>query len=112
MKDWLQGKNGGRRWSRCPTCSTAGREAFLAHHADQKAAADRAYLTSWALAHYLTFDRRVIGTAKVPASTWRGEHRRRPAAGVRGLVGQDLAAFEKDWHAYLLKLQPNGTVGK
>ena len=40
----------------------AGKDAFLAHHPDRRAVADRAYLTSWALAHYLTFGRRVIGS--------------------------------------------------
>ena len=61
VKDWLKGKGGGPPVPLADLLTT-GREAFLASHADQAAASDRAYLTCWALAHYLTFDRRLIGT--------------------------------------------------
>ncbi|HUR55586.1 MAG TPA: DUF1570 domain-containing protein, partial [Gemmataceae bacterium] len=87
-----------------------GKDAFLAHHAAESAVADRAYLTSWALAHYLTLDRRVIGTAKfkeyLAAVNSGGDARRAFAA----LVGQDLTAFEKDWHHFLARLQPDGSL--
>jgi hypothetical protein len=87
-----------------------GKDAFLAHHAAEKAAADRAYLTSWALAYYLTLDRRVIGTAKfkdyLVAVNSGGDAR----AAFEVLVGQDLPAFEKDWHLFLTRLQPDGTL--
>jgi len=35
-----------------------------------------------------------------------------PAKAFATLVGQDLPAFEKDWHEYLRKLQPDGSVRK
>ena len=60
-KDRLKGKNGGALVP-LGDLLTTGRDAFLATHADQKLASDRAYLTCWALGHYLTFDRRLIGT--------------------------------------------------
>jgi hypothetical protein len=125
-KDWLKGKNGrGEREEPVggspPKAEalvplgdllTTGRDAFLASHADQKAASDRAYLTSWALAHYLTFDRRLIGTEPfrkyLVAVNGGGDAK----AAFAALVGKDLAAFEKDWHAYLVRLQPNGTLSK
>ncbi|MBX9585560.1 MAG: hypothetical protein K2X87_35075 [Gemmataceae bacterium] len=90
----------------------AGRDAFLARHAAEAAAADRAYLGCWGLAHYLTFGRRVVGTSAFNdylRAVNRGADRR---AAFEGLVGQPLADFERDWHAYLLKLQPDGTVGR
>jgi hypothetical protein len=110
-KDWLKGKNGE---SLVPLADllTTGRDSFLASHADQKAASNRAYLTSWALAHYLTFDRRLIGTDAfhkyLVAVNSGGDAKQAFAA----LVGKDLAAFEKDWHEYLMRLQPNGTLAK
>jgi hypothetical protein len=33
-----------------------------------------------------------------------------PRQAFAALVGNDLATFEKDWHAYLLRLQPDGTL--
>ncbi len=110
-KDWLKGKSGGPLVPLGDLLVT-GTEAFLASHADQKAASDRAYLTCWALAHYLTFDRRLIGTKEfhkyLTAVNGGGD----PKAAFAALVGQELSAFEKDWHAYLARLQPNGTLAK
>jgi len=110
-KDWLKRKNGN---SLLPLSDLLilNRDAFLASHADEKSAANRAYLTSWALAYYLTFDRRVIGTQnfrKYLIAVNSGEDPRRAFA---GLVGKDLDAFEKDWHTYLQRLHPDGTLAK
>jgi hypothetical protein len=110
-KDWLKGKNGGALVP-IGDLLAVGRDAFLASHADQKAASDRAYLSSWALAYYLTFDRRLIGTAEfrkyLVAVNGGGD----PKKAFAGLVGKDLPAFEKDWHSYLSRLRPNGTLEK
>ena len=89
-----------------------GRDGFLAHHADQRAAADRAYLTCWALAHYLTFDRRAVGSAKFKAYLVAINTGTDPRAAFEALSGQPLVAFERDWHAHLLRLKPDGTLGK
>lgn len=91
---------------------TAGRDAFLARHAGEAAAADRAYLGCWGLAHYLTFGRRAVGTAAFNdylRAVNTGADRR---AAFEKLVGQDLADFEAEWHAHLLRLKPDGTLGK
>ncbi|QJW98286.1 hypothetical protein [Frigoriglobus tundricola] len=108
-KDWVRGKNGG---SLVPLGDllTIGRGAFLASHTDQKAASDRAYLTCWALAHYLTFDRRLIGTEAFRKYLIAVNSGGDPKPAFAALVGQDLTAFEKDWHAYLMRLQPDGTL--
>jgi hypothetical protein len=90
----------------------SGKETFLAAHADHRAAADRAYLSSWGLAHYLTFDRRVIGTADFRRYLIAVNSGADPRAAFADLVDQDLPAFERDWHSYLLRLRPDGTVGK
>lgn len=109
-KEWLKGK-GGPLVPLGDLLVTA-RDAFLASHADQKAESDRAYLSCWALAHYLTFDRRLIGTPGfdryLVAVNGGGDPRKAFAA----LVGKQLPAFEADWHTYLTRLQPNGTLAK
>ena len=35
-----------------------------------------------------------------------------PRQAFERLVGQDLPAFEADWHSYLLRLRTDGTLGK
>jgi hypothetical protein len=110
-KDWLKGKNGGPLVP-LGDLLTTGRDAFLASHADQKAESDRSYLTCWALAHYLTFDRRLIGTDAFHKYLIAVNSGGDPKQAFATLVGKDLAAFEKDWHAYLTRLQPNGTLSK
>lgn len=112
VKDGLRGKNGAPGLVPLSDLLVAGKDAFLAHHPDRRAVADRAYLTSWALAHYLTFGRRVIGTEgfrKYLVAVNSGEDSR---AAFVGLVGQGLPAFEAGWHAHLRRLQPDGTLGK
>ena len=109
-KDWLKGKGG--PLVPLGDLLATGRDAFLASHADQKLASDRAYLTCWALAHYLTFERRLIGADafhKYLVAVNGGENVKQAFA---TFVGQELPAFEKDWHAYLARLQPNGTLAK
>jgi hypothetical protein len=94
------------------TLLTTGKETFLASHKDQKGGSERAYESSWALAYYLTFERRVIGSPafrKYLVAINSGEEATRAFA---ELVGQDLPPFEKDWHAYLLRLQKDGTLAK
>jgi hypothetical protein len=110
-KDWLRKKNGGPLVP-LSDLLIAGQDSFLASHADQKAASDRAYLTSWALAYYLTFERRVIGTEALRKYLVAVNSGGDPRTAFTALVGQELPAFEKDWHAYLLRLQSDGTLAK
>ena len=56
--------------------------------------------------------RRLIGTdsfRKYLIAVNSGEN---PKQAFAKFVGQELPAFEKDWHAYLVQLQPNGTRAK
>lgn len=85
---------------------------FLVAHAGDKPASDRTYLAAWALAHYLTFERKVLGT---PALEAYGRELKRggdPLGAFRDLVGQPLEAFEKDFHGYLRRLGQDGTAGR
>lgn len=111
VKDALKGKNGA---ALVPLTDllVAGKDSFLAHHADQTPAADRAYLTSWALAYYLTFDRRVVGTPAFKQYLTAANSGDDPREAFGKLVDQDLPAFERQWHDFLSRLRPDGTTGR
>jgi hypothetical protein len=88
----------------------AGKETFLAAHAAQQAAADRAYLTSWAATYYLTFEKRVVGTKEFEQYLTAVNSGEDPVVAFETWVGQEVPAFEKDLHDYLLRVRPDGTV--
>jgi hypothetical protein len=86
--------------------------AFLVAHAGEKQASDRMYLASWALAHYLTFERKILGT---PAMTKYIQNLKRgtdPLAAFSELVGQPLPRFEKEFQDYLGRLWLDGSGGR
>jgi hypothetical protein len=89
-----------------------GQEQFVTAHAGETEVADRNYLTAWGLTHYLTFGRKVVGTQGLDDYLTAVNTGTDPAKAFAALVGQDLPAFEKDWHEYLRKLQPDGNVRK
>lgn len=89
-KDWLKLKNGNSLVPLGDLLAT-GRDAFLASHADQKAASDRAYLTCWGagpLPDVRPPADRHEGVRQVPD---RGQQRWRPEAGVRNAGGPRTA---------------------
>ncbi len=90
----------------------AGKEAFVTDQAGERLASDRSYLTAWAAAHYVTFERRVLGTKGFDDFLAAVNTGTDPAKAFAALVGQDVPAFEKDWHEYLKRLQPDGSVRK
>ena len=79
----------------------AGPGTFLAHHSGGKAEADRAYLTCWALAHHLTFDRRAVGSERFRAYLVAVNTGGDPRRAFEELVGQALPAFEAEWREAL-----------
>jgi hypothetical protein len=89
-----------------------GTETFLASHRDQRGTAERAYLTSWALAYYLTFERHLIGVQSFRKYLVAVNSGGDPRKAFEELVGQEVPVFERDWHAYLSRLQSDGTVAK
>jgi hypothetical protein len=81
-----------------------GPKQFLVAHNGERKYAERAYLAAWALATYLTFDRRLIGTDKLDEFVRDvGQGGDAEAAFVK-LVGQPVAAFEARFHEWLKKL--------
>ncbi len=115
LQDWLNGKGKpGDPPALVPLADLlkAGKETFLAAHANQRASADRTYLTCWGLAFYLMFDRRAVGTIAFDDYLKAINTGADPAKAFAAWVGQDLPAFEKDWHDYLSKLTPDGSLRK
>ena len=84
---------------------------FQVAHASARRESDRHYLASWAMAHYLTFDARLLGTSKLDAYVKALGRDADPVAAFRELVGQPLPKFEEAFRAYLSRLRPDGSVG-
>jgi len=90
----------------------SGSKQFLVAHATEAQDADRYYVTSWAVAHYLLFDRRLLGTKAMDGYVHALHKKADPLEAFRELAGQPLPQFEKEFKAYLENLRSNGTVGK
>jgi hypothetical protein len=86
---------------------------FLVRHASDHQLSDSYYLSSWALAFYLLVDRKVLGNPKkldlYINSLKRGDN---PLVAFGTLVGKPLPEFQKDFRDYLLRLRPDGSLGK
>jgi hypothetical protein len=88
----------------------AGKDSFLAAHADQRTAADRAYLTSWAIAYWLTFDRRAVGTRGFEEYLVAVNSGGDPVEAFEKWLGIDMRSAEKELHDYLSRLRSDGSV--
>lgn len=88
----------------------ANAKHFLLAHASDQQMSDRYYLNSWALAFYLTFDRRVLGTEELDEYVRALRRGQDPLDAFRALVGKPLSQFERDFQDYLLRLRADGTV--
>ena len=86
------------------------KQDFLAAHAADRADTDMNYLTAWALAFHLTFERRLLGSTFLDRYFQALAKGSDPEAAFADLVGQPLPTFEAAFHQYLLQLQPDGTV--
>jgi hypothetical protein len=89
---------------------TAGRDAFVVTHAGKRPEADRAYVATWALASYLMFDRRVLGSSGLDAFVKSVNAGGDAMTAFEKLTGQPPAEFEKAFHDWLRRLQPNGSL--
>ena len=78
---------------------------FVVAHASGKHLADRHYLAAWALAHYLTFERRLLGTKALDRYVEAVSREADPRTAFQSLVNEPLPEFEKSFHDYLRRLQ-------
>src|SRR5262245_45489994 len=90
----------------------SGSKQFLLIHMGDRQLSDRHYLTSWALAFHLTFERRLFGSASMDAFVKQTGNGGDPKAAFEELVGMPLAKFEPEFRKYVQLLQADGTVLK
>jgi hypothetical protein len=89
---------------------TSSPKNFIVQHREDRIASDKRYLASWALASYLAFDRRVLGSANLDAFVRAVNQNENPEEAFARLTGQKLPDFEKEFHVWLAKLQPDGSL--
>lgn len=89
----------------------SGAKQFQVAHDGDKQVSDRYYLDSWALAFYLTFDRKLLGTPALDSYVRQLQRGTDPLDAFRELTGQSLSAFERAFLHYLNHLYPDGRVG-
>ncbi len=84
---------------------TSGPNQFIVAHANEKQESDEYYLASWALAFYLTFDQKKLGTPEMDQYVRALKQGTDPLDAFRQLVGKPLPAFETAFHQYLRNLK-------
>ncbi|HXG10737.1 MAG TPA: DUF1570 domain-containing protein [Gemmataceae bacterium] len=89
----------------------SGPKQFLVAHDSERQVSNRHYLTSWALVHYLVFERRLLGTRAMDRYTRALGRGTDPLEAFRDLVSQPLPSFEKEFRRYLTQLRPDGSAG-
>jgi hypothetical protein len=94
-----------------PDLLRAGPRPFQVAHASDRQASDRHYLASWALAFYLTFERKLLGTRALDDYVHALRRGGDPAVAFQQLVGQPLTAFAKQYEIFLQHLTPDGRAG-
>ncbi len=88
----------------------SGAKAFLVRHRGERLASDRAYLTSWALSAYLFFRPSASGRAALDSFIRHINRGCDPELEFSKMTGQKLEAFERDFHAWVLKLPMEGSM--
>jgi hypothetical protein len=83
----------------------SGPKQFLVEHATEKQLSDKYYLASWALAFYLTFERRLLGSKALDQYVHALHRGGNPIETLQELVGQPLDDFEKEFRTYLSGLR-------
>ncbi|MFL5342166.1 MAG: DUF1570 domain-containing protein [Gemmataceae bacterium] len=88
----------------------SGPKQFLLVHVGDKQVSDRYYLTAWGLAQYLTFERRLLGSAALDRYVEALRDGRDVRKAFEELIGQPLPQFETDFRRYLQLLQLDGSL--
>jgi hypothetical protein len=89
---------------------TAGRDVFVVNHAGKRPVADRMYVGTWAVASYLMFDRRVLGTAGLDEFVKAVCTGNDPVKAFEAMVGQPVGEFEPAFRTWLRRLRPDGSL--
>src|SRR5262249_36783835 len=90
----------------------ASSKQFLVNHATDQQVSDHYYLSAWALAFYLTFDRQLLGTTALDRYVHALKQGTEPQEAFCLLTGKPLSQFEQEFRQYLAKLRTDGTSAK
>ena len=88
----------------------SGSKQFLLSHIVDRQASDRHYLTSWAVAFYLMFEKRLLGSEAMDEYVKRLGEGADPKAAFEELIGTPLPKFEPAFRKYIQLLQADGTI--
>jgi hypothetical protein len=83
---------------------------FQVAHSMEREGSDRHYLAAWALAYYLTFERRLVAGESLDAYLKELERGGGPLDAFQGMTDEGLSRAEAKWHDYLKRLRPNGRL--
>ncbi|HVK08722.1 MAG TPA: DUF1570 domain-containing protein [Gemmataceae bacterium] len=89
---------------------TAGPTVFVVRHDAERPAVDRVYVATWALAAFLMFDRRVLGTEALDEFVKAVNAKRDVRAAFETLTGRPLAETGRAFHEWLRGLNENGSM--
>lgn len=105
-QDWLAKKE----FTPLKSLLNAGPKVFVVAHGGQRPETDRVYVAAWAVASYLMFDRRLLGTPAIDEFV-KGIHKGDDVVkAFEKLTGQPLEDFEKAFHHWLRRLRTDGSV--
>jgi hypothetical protein len=85
-------------------------DKFLVGHANDQQVSDAYYLSSWALAFYLTFAQRRLGTPELDEYVRSLRQGAEPLDAFSKLVGEPLPVFQEAFHRYLRALHSDGST--
>lgn len=83
---------------------------FQVAHQSEALQSDRYFQASWALAYFLTFDRKLLSNEALDRYVQELHRNAPPLEAFRDLVGEPLADFEGRFHKYILTLRPDGSL--
>ena len=88
----------------------ANPDQFLVGHASDQQISGAYYLNSWALAFYLTFAQRRLGTPELDEYVRSLRQGAEPLDAFSKLVGEPLPVFQEAFHRYLRALHSDGST--
>jgi hypothetical protein len=88
----------------------SGPKQFMLTHVGDKQVSDRHYLTSWALAFHLAFERRLLGTEALDRFIQRVSEGADAKVAFEELIKEPLTKFEPEFRKYIMYLQSDGNV--
>lgn len=88
----------------------AGSDAFVTTHTIQKTSIHRNYLTSWAIAFHLVFEKKLLGTKELDQYLIRLNSGEPTDTAFAKLVGKDIESYDRELNDFIDRLRPDGSL--